>query len=137
MALDMPPLIRPVVGRASGFENQTLASLMRAQHIRAIRLEEHALDPHWRKTQPDEWQQPQSDVTMSPAMGRQDNWDDQRPRYSRAGTPSDAVPALSKLEARIAMEPYYVHHYASARYASVSYLPWTNAERRNNLDVYA
>jgi len=137
MALDLPPLIRPVVGRASGFENQTLASLMRAQHIRAIRMEDQTIDPHWRKPQQDEWQQPQSGITMSPAMGRQDNWDDPRPRYSRAGTASDAVPALSKLEARIALEPCYVHHYASARYAAVSYLPWTNADRRSNIDMYA
>lgn len=147
MALDLPPLIRPVIGRMPGFESQTLASLMRAQHIRAIRIEEQAHDAQWRKPPPDEWRHPQAEtpyndmhrdgMQMSQATRAQDNWDEPRARYSRAGTASDAVPALSKLEARIAFEPRYVHHYASARYASVSYLPWTNADRRNNLDMYA
>ena len=138
MALDLPPLIRPVVGRTSGFENQSLGSMMRAPHIRALRLDEQALDAGWRRPQQDEWQLPLNGMPLHPSSGRQqDNWDDPRPRYSRAGTPSDATPALSKLEARIAFEPCYVHHYASARYALVSYLPWTNADRRNNVDLFA
>ena len=138
MALDLPPLIRPVMGRASGFENQSLASMMRAQHTRALRIDEQELDAAWRRPPQDEWQLPQSGMQIQPSSGRrQDNWDDPRPRYSRAGIPSDATPALSKLEARIAFEPCYVHHYASARYAAVSYLPWTNADRRNNVDLFA
>ena len=138
MALDLPPLIRPVMGRASGFENQSLASMMRAQHTRTLRIDEQELETAWRRPQQDEWQLPQSGMQIDFSSGRRlENWDDPRPRYSRAGTPSDATPALSKLEARIAFEPCYVHHYASARYAAVSYLPWTNADRRNNVDLFA
>ena len=138
MALDLPPLIRPVMGRTSGFENQSLASMMRVQSTRALRIDEQELDTAWRRPQQDEWQLPQGGMQIhSPSGRRQESWDDPRPRYSRAGIPSDAVPALSKLEARIAFEPCYVHHYASARYAAVSYLPWTNADRRNNVDLFA
>lgn len=65
------------------------------------------------------------------------SWDQSRPIYNPRGAPSDGVPALTKLEARIAMEPNYIHHYASTRYASVSYMPWTLAERRQRIDIMA
>jgi len=71
------------------------------------------------------------------ALRYRDDWDEARPRYNRTGAPSDAAPALSRLEARIGAEPVYLHHYASARYAAVSYLPWMNADRRRHVDVLA
>jgi hypothetical protein len=126
------------MGRTPGLESQSLASVMRIQNVRTLRIDEQELDADWRRPKQDEWRLPQSGIqTHSLGVRRQENWDDPRPRYSRLGTLSDAVPALSKLEARIAFEPCYVHHYASARYAAVSYLPWTNADRRNNVDLFA
>ena len=65
------------------------------------------------------------------------SWDLPRPIYNPRGAPSDATPALSRLEARIAFEPLYMHQYASTRYALVSYLPWTLADRRTRFDILA
>lgn len=65
------------------------------------------------------------------------SWDQPRPVYNPRGAPSDATPALSRLEARVAFEPQYVHQYASTRYALVSYMPWTWAERRTRFDILA
>lgn len=63
------------------------------------------------------------------------SWDQSRPIYNPRGAPSDAVPALSRIEARISFEPLYMHNYASTRYACVSFLPWTLAERRARVDL--
>lgn len=65
------------------------------------------------------------------------SWDQPRPIYNPRGAPSDATPALSRLEARVAFEPLYVHQYASTRYALVSYMPWNLSERRTRFDILA
>ncbi len=57
--------------------------------------------------------------------------------YNPRGAPSDAVPALSKLEARIALEPVFMQHYASTLYAMVSRMPTTGAEQRQAYDLFA
>ena len=69
------------------------------------------------------------------ALADSKSWDQSRPIYNPRGAPADAVPALSRLEARISFEPLYMHNYASTRYACVSFLPWTPAERRARVDL--
>lgn len=63
------------------------------------------------------------------------SWDQSRPIYTPRGAPSDAVPALSRLEARISFAPLYMYNYASTLYACVSFLPWNLAERRARIDI--
>ena len=63
------------------------------------------------------------------------SWDQSRPIYNPRGAPADAVPALSRLEARISFAPLYMHNYASTLYACVSFLPWNLAERRARVDL--
>ena len=63
------------------------------------------------------------------------SWDQSRPIYNPRGAPSDAVPALSRLEARISFAPLYMYNYASTLYACVSFLPWNLAERRARIDI--
>jgi hypothetical protein len=82
-----------------------------------------------------EWQQRTGGAPGALAEPR--SWDQSRPLYNPRGAPSDATPALTKLEARVASEPAYVHHYASTRYASVSYLPVLLAEKRQRYDLFA
>ena len=57
--------------------------------------------------------------------------------YNQRGAPSDAIPALTRLEARIALEPVFMQHYASTLYAMVSRMPATPAERRVAFDLFA
>lgn len=57
--------------------------------------------------------------------------------YNPRGAPSDAVPALTRLEARIALEPVFMQHYASTLYAMVSRMPKTGAEQRQAYDLFA
>ena len=82
-----------------------------------------------------DWQQRSGGAPGAFAEPR--SWDQSRPLYNPRGAPSDAAPALTKLEARVASEPAYVHHYASTRYASVSYLPVLLAEKRQRYDLFA
>jgi len=63
--------------------------------------------------------------------------DPPRQVYLPRGAPSDAVPAMSRLEARIAFEPVFMQHYASTLYALVSRMPTTAAERRQVFDLLA
>ena len=63
------------------------------------------------------------------------SWDQSRPIYNPRGAPADAVPALSRLEARISFAPLYMHNYASTLYACISFLPWNLAERRARVDL--
>jgi hypothetical protein len=63
--------------------------------------------------------------------------DPPRQIYNPRGAPSDAVPAMSRLEARIAFEPVFMQHYASTLYALVSKMPTTLAERRQAFDLLA
>jgi len=60
-----------------------------------------------------------------------------KPIYNPRGAPSDAVPAMSQLEARIALEPVFMQHYASTLYALVSRIPTTVAEEREAFDLLA
>jgi hypothetical protein len=57
--------------------------------------------------------------------------------YNQRGAPSDAIPALTRLEARIALEPVFMQHYASTLYSMVSRMPATPAERRLAFDLFA
>ena len=57
--------------------------------------------------------------------------------YNQRGAPSDAIPALTRLEARIALEPVFMQHYASTLYAMVSRMPATPSERRLAFDLFA
>ena len=57
--------------------------------------------------------------------------------YNQRGAPSDAIPALTRLEARIALEPVFMQHYASTLYSMVSRMPATPAERRVAFDLFA
>ncbi len=70
-------------------------------------------------------------------FGDSRSWDQPRPIFNPRGAPSDATPALSRLEARISFEPVYMHQYASTVYALVSYMPATLAERRARFDILA
>lgn len=69
------------------------------------------------------------------ALADSKSWDQSRPVYNPRGAPSDAAPALSRLEARISLEPVYMHQYASTLYACVSFMPWTLSERRARVDL--
>ena len=63
------------------------------------------------------------------------SWDQSRPIYNPRGAPADAVPALSRLQARISVEPLYLHQFASTLYACVSFMPWNPFERRTRVDL--
>jgi len=63
------------------------------------------------------------------------SWDQSRPIYNPRGAPADAVPALSRLHARISVEPLYLHQFASTLYACVSFMPWNPFERRGRVDL--
>ena len=77
-------------------------------------------------------------VTGRPPMADDPGaWAQPRTLYGPKGVPSEAVPAQARLDARIAMEPVYVHHYAASRYAFVSRMPLTLAERREMGEVLA
>jgi hypothetical protein len=77
-------------------------------------------------------------VTGRPPMADDPGaWSQPRALYAPKNVPSDAVPALTRLDARIAMEPVYVHHYAASRYAFVSRMPMGLAERRALGEVLA
>lgn len=54
-----------------------------------------------------------------------------------AGAPSEAVPALAELQARSSFDPVHVHQQAATRYAFVSAMPATLAERRRRSEVLA
>lgn len=88
-------------------------------------------------------QSPRTQLPVPVATGRPPMADDPgawaQPRalYAPKGVPSDAVPAQARLDARIAMEPVYVHHYAASRYAFVSRMPMNLAERRALGEVLA
>jgi len=57
--------------------------------------------------------------------------------YNPRGAPSDAVPALARLDARISYEPLYLHHHATTRYAFVSAMPISVPDRRRSFEIYA
>lgn len=57
--------------------------------------------------------------------------------FSPRGAPSDAVPALTRLEARFTFDPLYIQNRAAALYALISRIPTTLAERRLAYDILA
>jgi hypothetical protein len=151
MVLDIPPLTRPTAAAftASGDLRDTFALSSRRDPLRPSFSPETSSDlpddmVDWsqaarqdqsgslRRT---EWQQRSAGAPGAFAAPR--SWDQSRPLYNPRGAPSDASPALTKLEARVSSEPTYVHHYASTRYASVSYLPVLLAEKRQRYDLFA
>lgn len=151
MVLDLPPLTRPpnVAYSASSELRDSLALSSRREALRpsfdaqtSSDLPDEIVD--WTQSarqdqsgslRRTEWQQRTGGAPGALAEPR--SWDQSRPLYNPRGAPSDATPALTKLEARISSEPAYVHHYASTRYASVSYLPVLLAERRQRYDLFA
>jgi hypothetical protein len=139
MSLDMPALVRPVLTGSPGQDSLMAAPILRVGALRPV-LEDELPRDVWteRNAAEPSWAETLHAQRFTPgAMRSRDNWDEPRPRYNRSGAPADATPALSRLEARIGGEPVYMHHYASARYAAVSYLPWMNADRRRHVDVLA
>ena len=77
-------------------------------------------------------------VTGRPPMADDPGaWAQPRALYAPKGVPSEAVPAQARLDARVAMEPVYVHLYAASRYAFVSRMPLTLAEKRAMGEVLA
>jgi hypothetical protein len=142
MSIDMPALVRPVLTGASASDVSAIAPILRINGPRPVAEDELPRDVWTEPLAADaasaDAQRTQRAQRITPgALRYHDNWDEARPRYNRTGAPSDAAPALSRLEARIGAEPAYLHHYASARYAAVSYLPWMNADRRRHVDVLA
>ena len=151
MVLDLPPLTRPQLAAFSassdlrdnlalsqrrevlspGFSAETSSDLPEdmAEWTQSARQDQSG---SMRRT---EWQQRTGGAPGAFAEPR--SWDQSRPLYNPRGAPSDATPALTKLEARISSDPSYVHHYASTRYASVSYLPVLLAEKRQRYDLFA
>jgi len=57
--------------------------------------------------------------------------------FAPRGASSDAVPALSWLEARFSFDPLYVQNKAAALYALISRVPTSLAERRLAYDIFA
>ena len=57
--------------------------------------------------------------------------------FAPRGVSSDAVPALSWLEARFSFDPLYVQNKAAALYALISRVPTSLAERRLAYDIFA
>jgi hypothetical protein len=150
MVLDLPSLTRtPPANLSAGLElrDQFALSASRKEQSRAPEalnsdLPEEPADWAYQaskdaagSTRRIDWQTQRGGVPG--AYGDPRSWDQSRPMHNPRGAPTDATPALTKLEARIAMEPNYVHHYASTRYANVSYLPWTLSERRQRIDIMA
>ena len=151
MVLDIPPLTRPPAAAfsASGELRDTLALSPRREALRPSFSAETSGDlpddmVDWAQSarqdqsgslRRTEWQQRTGGAPGAFAEPR--SWDQSRPLYNPRGAPSDATPALTKLEARVSSEPSYVHHYASTRYASVSYLPVLLAEKRQRYDLFA
>ena len=151
MVLDLPPLTRPPLAAFSA--SSDLREKLALSPGRAVARPAVAEDTE--SDLPDdmlEWSQtPRSDLAGSQsrtersqsrsgapgAYAESRSWDQSRPIYNPRGTPSDAVPALTKLEARISSEPAYVHHYASTRYASVSYMLVLLSEKRQRYDIFA
>lgn len=149
MAFDLPPLIQPplagLVPPADWRKSVAYSEIARpvepsdaelesadseaANDFRSIDLDEAAEAPAFdaRSAFPSRYGQ----------TGDARSWDQPRPIYNPRGAPSDASPALSRLEARISFEPVYMHQYASTLYALVSCMPWTLAERRTRFDILA
>jgi len=150
MALDFPPLVsvppvnldrNPVlrtypirqvdrVVRESTPEEKEPADLRYPGEASEASVETDLLAPRQRGTTSSGWT-PKGPGSLADSK----SWDQSRPIYNPRGAPSDAVPALSRLEARISFEPLYMHNYASTRYACVSFLPWTLAESRARVDL--
>jgi hypothetical protein len=57
--------------------------------------------------------------------------------FAPRGAPSDAVPALTRLEARFTFDPLYIQNRAAALYALISRIPTSLADRRLAYDILA
>jgi hypothetical protein len=150
MALDLPPLVRAPLSQ--------LAPVIDFRNDEPLRVDSTGgkfssddSDPSdtpfsgdaYRPTTEDAWrsttlrsEQPGGWAPRGPG-GPADakSWDQSRPIYNPRGAPSDGVPALSRLQARISFEPLYLHQFASTLYACVSFMPWTLYERRARVDL--
>jgi hypothetical protein len=149
MALDLPPLVRAPLSQLApvyDFRNEPL----RVDSTGSTSNSEDS-DPSQTSFSGDAYRSPDDEDTRTtsrsdapvggwtprgPGVAADSStWDKPRPVYNPRGAPSDAVPALSRLQARISVEPLYMHQYASTLYACVSFLPWTLFERRARVDL--
>lgn len=150
MALDFPPIVSvPAInlGRSADLRTYSVRQISQAGadftpeekdpsdtrysgETYDATVETDTLTPNKRSASPDGGA-PKGPGTLADSK----SWDQSRPIYNPRGAPADAVPALSRLEARISFEPLYLHNYASTRYACVSFLPWTPADRRARVDL--
>ena len=150
MALDFPPLVSvPAVnlGRSADLRTYSVRQISNAENdfspeekdpsdtrysgdAYEATVDADLLAPHKQNSSAGGWA-PKGPGTLADSK----SWDQSRPIYNPRGAPADAVPALSRLEARISFEPLYMHNYASTRYACVSFLPWTLADRRARVDL--
>ena len=150
MALDFPPLVsaplasiarmsdlktypvRQASDPGSDFnpdERDPSATSYSSDNYRAT-VDEDPLTPRRQGASPGGWS-PRNPGMLADSK----SWDQSRPIYNPRGAPADAVPSLSRLEARISFEPLYMHHYASTLYACVSFLPWNLAQLRARVDL--
>ena len=150
MALDIPPLVRAPLSQ--------LAPVIDFRNDEPLRVDATGgkfssddSDPSetpfsgdtYRSSTEDPWRtssrrndQPGAWAPRGPgAAADPKTWDQSRPIYNPRGAPSDGVPALSRLQARISFEPLYLHQFASTLYACVSFMPWTLSERRARVDL--
>jgi len=150
MALDLPPLVRAPLSQ--------LAPVIDFRNDEPLRVDATGgkfssddSDPSetpfsgdtYRSSTEDAWRTGAREGAQQGASGARGpgvpadakSWAQSRPVYNPRGAPSDGVPALSKLQARISFEPLYLHQFASTLYACVSFMPWTLSERRARVDL--
>ena len=150
MALDLPPLVRAPLSQ--------LAPIIDYRNVERLRVDppggasnREDTDPSEASFSGDTYRSPSEDASRSATSGGlptggwaprgpgvpadSKSWDQSRPIYNPRGAPSEAAPALSRLEARISCEPLYMHQYASTLYACVSFMPWNPYERRARVDL--
>ena len=150
MALDFPPLVsaplasmaratdlrtysvRQVSDPGSDFnpEERSPSDASYSDDTSRPTMDEDPLTPRRQGSSPGGWS-PRNPGMLADSK----SWDQSRPVYNPRGAPADAVPSLSRLEARISFEPIYMHHYASTLYACVSFLPWNLAQLRARVDL--
>lgn len=150
MALDLPSLVRAPLSQLAPVVDYRNVEKLRVDPSGETSSREDS-DPSGTPFSGDAYRSPTEDLSRSATSGGlptggwaprgpgvpadSKSWDQSRPIYNPRGAPSDAAPALSRLEARISCEPLYMHQYASTLYACVSFMPWTLSERRARVDL--
>lgn len=150
MALDLPPLVRAPLSLLAPVKGFNTDDPLRVDPTGSTFNSEDS-DPSQNSFSGDAYRSPTDDdlrtgsrpelpvgswMPRGPGVAADSrSWDQSRPIYNPRGAPADAVPALSRLQARISFEPLYLHQYASTLYACVSFLPWNPFERRARVDL--